>query len=76
MAKIHISDLQVNSFQESLETAINRAIETRNIQGGIGIISPPKPTILGKIIRPPIIAGFIYQPSLPSLPNIKQGPIL
>ena len=76
MAKIHISDLQVNSFQESLETAINRAIETRNIQGGIGIISPPKLTILGKIIRPPIIAGFIYQPILPSLPNMKQGPIL
>jgi hypothetical protein len=30
----------VNSFQESLETAINRAIETRNIQGGI--LSPTK----------------------------------
>ena len=76
MAKIHISDLQVNSFQESLETAINRAIETRNIQGGIGIISPPKPTTLGKIIRPPITVGLIYQPIPPSLPNIKQGPIL
>ncbi|CCI02433.1 hypothetical protein [Microcystis aeruginosa] len=73
MAKIHISDLQVNSFQESLETAINRAIETRNIQGGISSL-PPK--ILGRIIRPPLIAGFIYQPSLPSLPNIEQGPIL
>jgi len=76
MAKIHISDLQVNSFQESLETAINRAIETRNIQGGFRIISSSKPKTLGKIIRPPLIAGFIYQPSLPSLSNIKQGPIL
>ncbi|MCA2699689.1 MAG: hypothetical protein IM500_04310 [Microcystis sp. M179S2] len=76
MAKIHISDLQVNSFQESLETAINRAIETRNIQGGFARALLKPPTILGKIIRPPLIAGFIYQPSLPSLPNIKQGPIL
>lgn len=76
MAKIHISDLQVNSFQESLETAINRAIETRNIQGGIGIKLPPKPTILGKIICPPITLGIIPLPILPSLPNIKQGPIL
>lgn len=76
MAKIHISDLQVNSFQESLETAINRAIETRNIQGGIGIISPPKPTTLGIRIWPPITLGIIYQPILPSLSNIKQGPIL
>lgn len=57
MAKIHISDLQVNSFQESLETAINRAIETRNIQGGI--LSPP--TTLG--IRPPITFGLIYSPN-------------
>jgi|NOAtaT_5_FD_contig_123_14044_length_479_multi_5_in_2_out_1_1 hypothetical protein len=81
MAKIHISDLQVNSFQESLETAINRAIETRNIQGGKWQ-SPP--TILGRIIRPPLIAGFIQPslpslsniPSLPSLSNINQGPIL
>ncbi|MCA2653839.1 hypothetical protein [Microcystis sp. M061S2] len=71
MAKIHISDLQVNSFQESLETAINRAIETRNIQGG-GISLPPKPTTLGIRIWPPIIIGMIF----PSLPNIKQGPIL
>jgi hypothetical protein len=62
MAKIHISDLQVNSFQESLETAINRAIETRNIQGGIGIIWPPKLTILGKIC-PPITLGIIYRPN-------------
>ncbi len=76
MAKIHISDLQVNSFQESLETAINRAIETRNIQGGFAQALLKPPTILGKIIRPPITVGLIYQPSLPSLPNIKQGPIL
>ncbi|WP_287740499.1 hypothetical protein [Microcystis sp. M169S2] len=72
MAKIHISDLQVNSFQESLETAINRAIETRNIQGGIGIMSPSKPTTLGIRIWPPIIIGMIFPP----LSNIKQGPIL
>ncbi|GBL11983.1 hypothetical protein MSj_03493 [Microcystis aeruginosa Sj] len=71
MAKIHISDLQVNSFQESLETAINRAIETRNIQGG-GISLPPKPTTLGIRIWPPIIIGMIFPP----LSNIKQGPIL
>jgi hypothetical protein len=76
MAKIHISDLQVNSFQESLETAINRAIETRNIQGGFAQALLKPPTILGKIIRPPITVGLIYQPILPSLPNIKQGPIL
>nr|AVH79676.1 hypothetical protein [Microcystis sp. PCC 9624] len=54
MAKIHISDLQVNSFQESLETAINRAIETRNIQGGKLSL-----TTLG-IIWPPIIFGMIF----------------
>ena len=84
MAKIHISDLQVNSFQESLETAINRAIETRNIQGGFAQALLKPPTILGKIIRPPLIAGFIQPslpslsniPSLPSLSNINQGPIL
>ncbi|NCQ85700.1 MAG: hypothetical protein EWV48_18590 [Microcystis aeruginosa Ma_QC_C_20070823_S13] len=76
MAKIHISDLKVNSFQESLETAINRALETRNIQGGFAQALLKPPTILGKMIRPPLIAGFIYQPSLPSLSNIKQGPIL
>jgi hypothetical protein len=63
MAKIHISDLQVNSFQESLETAINRAIETRNIQGGI--LSPTKgeicpPTTLGIFNKPypPITLKF------------------
>ncbi|MCZ8226948.1 MAG: hypothetical protein O9324_24145 [Microcystis sp. LE19-84.1B] len=66
MAKIHISDLQVNSFQESLETAINRAIETRNIQGGKLSL-----TTLG-IIWPPIIIGMIFPP----LSNIKQRPIL
>ncbi|TRU99911.1 MAG: hypothetical protein EWV75_03900 [Microcystis wesenbergii Mw_QC_S_20081001_S30D] len=59
MAKIHISDLQVNSFQESLETAINRAIETRNIQGGI----LSSPTRLGIINWPPITLGIIYSPN-------------
>ncbi|MBE8993424.1 hypothetical protein IQ234_03445 [Microcystis aeruginosa LEGE 91341] len=59
MAKIHISDLQVNSFQESLETAINRAIETRNIQGGILSSS----TRLGIINWPPITLGIIYSPT-------------
>jgi hypothetical protein len=76
MAKIHISDLQVNSFQEFLETAINRAIETRNIQGGFAQALLKPPTILGKIICPPITIGIIRPPILASLPNIKQGPIL
>jgi len=71
MAKIHISDLQVNSFQESLETAINRAIETRNIQGGFAQAQLKPPIILGRIIWPPIIIGMFPPPILPSLPNIK-----
>ncbi|MFM2027195.1 MAG: hypothetical protein RLZZ339_1912 [Cyanobacteriota bacterium] len=62
MAKIHISDLQVNSFQESLETAINRAIETRNIQGG-GKSLPLGSTTLGIINWPPITLGIIYSPN-------------
>jgi hypothetical protein len=55
MAKIHISDLQVNSFQEFLETAI----KTRNIQGGI----LSSPTRLGIINWPPITLGIIYSPN-------------
>lgn len=58
MAKIHISDLQVNSFQESLETAINRAIETRNIQGGI----LSSPTRLGYYLSSPTRLGFDFTP--------------